>query len=63
MEYQLCGLQITCNNFSRTNNYSDSFCVSGCFCSNKHVLEDGMCIHPDTCPGEFYCKHSCLIAL
>lgn len=52
MEYQLCGSQLTCTNFSRRNN---SFCGSGCFCSNKYVLEDGMCIHPDTCPGKFYC--------
>ena len=52
MEYQLCGLQLTCNNFSMTNNHNNSLCQSGCFCSNKHVLEDGMCIHPDTCPSK-----------
>ena len=57
MEYQLCGLQLSCNNFSVTDNYNNPFCESGCFCSNKHVLEDGMCIHPDTCPGKFYCTY------
>ena len=55
MEYLMCGLQTTCSDFSRTDNYSDSFCIKGCFCTNKHVLEDGLCIHPDTCPSKYYC--------
>ena len=52
MNYQSCGLQITCSNFSTRENYNDSVCVSGCFCSDKDVLDDGMCIHPDTCPSK-----------
>ena len=57
MEYQHCGVQITCNNFSTYNkNYNNSYCTSGCFCISKYVLEDGMCIHPDTCPSKLYAK-------
>ena len=59
MEYHRCGTQITCNTFSNTDNYNNSNCTSGlmgCFCISNHVLEDGMCIHPDTCPSKFYYK-------
>ena len=60
MEYHHCGTQMTCNTFSNTDNYNNSNCTSGlmgCFCtSNYYVLEDGMCIHPDTCPSKFYYK-------
>ena len=53
MEYQLCGLQIECNTLREFGNYSNTTdCVTGCFCSNNYVLEDGKCIDPTICPGE-----------
>ena len=51
MEYQMCGLNISCNDFGVVRDCSDS-CESGCFCSNGTVLEDGVCVHPDSCPSE-----------
>ena len=55
MEYQLCGLQIDCNTLREFGNcFNTTDCVSGCFCSNDYVLEDGKCIDPIMCPGELY---------
>ena len=52
MEYQICGWEISCDDFSTISDCSDSTCSSGCFCTNGIVLEDGVCIHPDTCPSK-----------
>ena len=52
MEYQLCGWEISCDDFSSVNNCSDTDCTSGCFCSDGIILQDGVCIHPDTCPSK-----------
>ena len=54
MEYQLCGLQIDCNTLREFSNCSNltTDCVSGCFCSNNYILEDGKCIDSTMCPGE-----------
>ena len=54
MEYQLCGPPIDCYTFRNYSNCSVFDCVSGCFCSNYYVLEDGKCIDPIMCPGELY---------
>jgi len=49
-----CGGQISCSDFSSTSNSNcmSSDCMSGCFCSNEIIFEDGICIHPDTCPSK-----------
>ena len=52
MDYRLCDWQISCSNFSSISNCSDSNCMTGCFCSDGTVLEDSVCIHPDTCPSK-----------
>ena len=52
MDYRLCDWQISCSNFSSISSGGDSNCMTGCFCSNETVLEDGVCIHPDTCPSK-----------
>ena len=51
MEYQTCGVNISCNDFGVVRDCSNS-CESGCFCSNGTVLEDGVCVDPDTCPSK-----------
>ena len=57
MDYHLCGLTIDCNTLRELSNCSNSTeCVSGCFCSNDYVLEDGNCIDPAMCPGELYLR-------
>ena len=50
MEYQLCGQQMDCVTFRN----SKEDCASGCYCTNDYVLEDGKCVNPTMCPGEFY---------
>ena len=52
MDYQLCNWQISCSNFSSNGNRSVSNCMTGCFCNNGTVLEDGVCVHPDVCPSK-----------
>ena len=53
MDYQLCGLPIDCSSFRNYSNPTNlTECVSGCFCSNDYVLEDGKCTDPAMCPGE-----------
>ena len=53
MEYQLCGLPINCNTFRNYSNCSVlSECMSGCFCSNYYILEDGECTDPTRCSGK-----------
>ena len=55
MDYRLCDLPMDCNTLRELSNCSNSTeCVSGCFCSNDYVLEDGNCIDPAMCPGELY---------
>ena len=46
MDYQLCDLHITCDNFRSFGSCRNSTCESGCFCSNEYVLDDGVCVHP-----------------
>ena len=53
MEYHRCGTQITCDTFINYNNSNCTSGLAGCFCISDYVLEDGMCIHPDTCPSKF----------
>ena len=47
----MCGWNISCNDFGVARDCSDS-CESGCFCSNGTILEDGVCVHPDTCSSK-----------
>ena len=55
MDYRLCDIPIDCNTLRELSNFSNSTeCVSGCFCSNDYVLENGKCIDPAMCPGELY---------
>jgi len=51
MEYQTCSWNITCDEFGVVRDCRNSTCQSGCFCSNGYVLEDGLCVHFDTCTG------------
>ncbi|XP_065913065.1 hemicentin-1-like isoform X2 [Dysidea avara] len=50
MDYQMSGVQLTCDDLSSLNNCSNTTSESGCFCSNGNVLLDGVCIHPNVCP-------------
>ena len=52
MDYRLCDWQINCSTFGAISNCSDSNCVTGCFCSNGTVLDNSVCIYPDTCPSK-----------
>ena len=52
MEYQMCGLSIHCSDLRVVRDCRNSTCESGCFCNNGTVLEDGVCVHPDTCPSK-----------
>ena len=54
MDYRLCDKQLSCSNLSSISSCSDSNCMTGCFCSNDTVLEDDVCIHPDTCPSKWW---------
>jgi len=58
LEYRTCGWNITCNDIGNVKDCKNSTCDSGCFCSNGTVLEDGVCVDPDTCPSRdlLYCK-------
>jgi len=47
----MCGWNISCNDLGVVRDCSDS-CDSGCFCSNGTVLEDGVCVRPDTCSSK-----------
>ena len=53
MEYLVCGRQVDCVTFRNSSHLSEDY-VSGCFCTNDYVLEDGKCVDPTMCPGEFY---------
>ena len=52
MEYQMCGLNIRCDDLGIVRDCRNSTCDSGCFCSNGTVLEDGVCVDPNTCPSK-----------
>ena len=52
MDYQMSGVQLTCDDLSSLNNCSNTTSESGCFCSNGNVLLDGVCIHPNVCPSK-----------
>ena len=52
MEYQTCGWEISCDDFSTASNCTDLNCSSGCFCTDGIMLDDGVCIHPDACPSK-----------
>jgi len=58
MEYQMCGLNIDCRDLGVVRDCSSS-CDSGCFCSNGTVLEDGVCVNPDTCPSKILLIQHC----
>jgi len=60
MEYQMCGLNIDCSDLGVVRDCSSS-CDSGCFCSNGTVLEDGVCVDPDTCPSKILLMHCSLL--
>jgi len=45
----MCGWNFNCDDLTVVRNCRNSTCGSGCFCSNGTVLEDGVCVHPDTC--------------
>ena len=52
MEYQTCGWEIGCDDFSTVSNCTDSDCSSGCFCTDGVLLDDGVCILPDACASK-----------
>ena len=54
MEYQTCGMEISCDDFSTVDSCSDSDCSSGCFCTDGVMLDDGICILLDACPSKQY---------
>ena len=54
MEYQTCGIEISCDDFNAVGSCSDSECSSGCFCTDGVVLDDGVCVLPDACPSKQY---------
>ena len=54
MEYQTCGWEISCDDLSTVSSCSDLDCSSGCFCTENIVLDDGVCIIPDTCPSKWH---------
>jgi len=56
----MCGLNISCNDLGAVRDCSSS-CDSGCFCSNGTVLEDGVCVDPDTCPSKILLIHCSLL--
>ena len=60
MEYQTCSWNISCDEFGVVSDCRNETCQSGCFCSNGYVLEDGVCVHPDTCTSKeitnIFCK-------
>jgi len=58
MEYQMCGLNIHCDDLRVVRDCRNSTCDSGCFCSNGTVLEDGVCVHPNTCPSKDLPHHA-----
>jgi len=53
MEYRTCGWNISCDDVGIVRNCRNSTCESGCFCSNGYVLEDGVCVNPDSCPRKW----------
>ena len=53
MDYQFCSQQMDCITFRNLSHLKED-CVSGCFCTNDYVFEDGKCVDPAMCPGEFY---------
>ena len=60
----MCGWNISCNELGVVRDCRNSTCESGCFCSNGYVLEDGICVHPDSCPSKLllmvcYLVHAC----
>ena len=48
----MCGWNVSCNELGVVRDCRNSTCESGCFCSNGSVLEDGICVHPDSCPSK-----------
>ena len=52
MEYQTCGWEIGCDDFSTVSNCTDSDCSSGCFCTDGVLLDDDVCILPDACASK-----------
>jgi len=52
MEYQTCGQNVSCSDLGLVRDCRNSTCDSGCFCSNGTVLEDGVCVDPDSCSSK-----------
>ena len=52
MEYRLCDWHVSCDTQRVVNSCRNSVCVSGCFCTNERVLEDGFCIQSYFCPSK-----------
>ena len=53
MEYQSCGLDITCDHIRGVTSCRNSSCHGGCFCSDGTTLDDGVCVHPYMCPSKY----------
>ena len=52
MEYRLCGWHVSCDTLNIVRGCRNSTCVSGCFCTDERILEDGLCVHPEYCPSK-----------